>query len=148
LEIPPEITIRESIRPGSVYYFPHEKFVSQEPHFFVVINISPTTENVIFLAYPSSKIEIVKRRNKNNPPQTLVAVRQDQYPDFTCDSIFDCNKIQVDSIEKLVQRLSSGKLRLKAEMDIVLVEQLRRGVFASRLIPLNIKQQLGMITSP
>ncbi len=148
MDIPPEIAIRASIRPGSVYYFPHEEFVSPEPHFFVVINIDPITEKVILLVCSSSKIETVKRRNKNNPPKTLVEVSQDQYPDFTCDSIFNCNNIYPESIESLVERLSSKKLKLKAEMDVALVKQLRRGVLASRLISPKIKEQLGMTISP
>jgi hypothetical protein len=142
LDIPPGVAIRASIKPGSVYYFPYEQLRSPESHYFVVINIDPIGEEVILLVCASSKLENVRQRNRNNPLETVVEVIPTQYPDFTCDSIFDCNSVHTQSIEALVQRLSRKKLKLKSEMDMTLVERLRQGVLASRLIPLNIKEQL------
>lgn len=149
MDIPPEVVIKSSIRPGSVYYFPHESLVSPDPHFFVVINLDPIAEKVILLVCSSSKIATVKRRNRGNPPETLVEIRQEQYPDFTCDSIIDCNNnVFLESIEALIERLKNKRLRLKTEMHMALVEKLRKGVLASRQIPLAIKKQLGMKIPP
>lgn len=143
MEIPPEVTIKASIKPGSVYYFPNEKFSSDEPHYFIVINLPPIKDNdTIVLLYASSKLEKVKKRNRSNPSQTLVTVSKNQYSDFTCTSIFDCNKFHIETIESLINRLSSGKLKLKSEMDIKLVKQLRQGVLASPLVPQEIKRKL------
>ena len=144
MDIPPKVAIRASIKPGSVYYFPHESLSSPESHFFVVINVNPIAEEVIFLVCSSSKIDKVKQRNRNNPPETLVEISKRQYPDFTFDSIINCNNVFPQSIEKLIERLSNKKLQLKAEMDMTLVNKLRKGVLASRQIPLIIKKQLGM----
>lgn len=148
MDIPPEVAIQASIKPGSVYYFPHEALTSPESHFFVVINTNPFTEKVVLLVCASSKIETVKRRNRNNPPETVVEIRRDQYSDFTCDSVFDCNSVFPQSVEVLIERLSSNRLKLKAEMGVELVEQLRRGVLASRQVSLAVKEQLGMKISP
>jgi hypothetical protein len=145
LDIPPEVAIKASIKPGSVYYFALEELHSSDAHYFVVINVDPITEEVIILVCASSKVKIVRQRNKNNPAETLVEVSPTQYPDFTRATIFDCNNsVYVQKIETLVERLSRNKLKLKSEMDTTLVERLRQGVLASRLIPLNIKEQLGM----
>lgn len=145
MDIPPEVVIKSSIRPGSVYYFPHEALTSLEPHFFVVINTNPITEQIILLVCSSSKIENVKRRNRDSLPETLVEVGQAQYSDFSRDSIFDCNNsVYPESIGGLIERLSNNTLKLKSEMDISLVEQLRKGVIASPQISITIKEQLGM----
>ena len=148
MDIPPEVAIKASIRPGSVYYFPHEALHSPESHFFVVINIDPFSEQVILLVCSSSKIDKVKRCNKHNAPETLVEIKREEYDDFTCDSILDCNTVFPESIESLVQRLASNRLDRKSEMDIALVEKLRRGVLASRQIAPTIKEQLGMDIQP
>jgi hypothetical protein len=91
-----------------------------------------------------SQIYKVKQRNRHNPPETLVEISKRQYPDFTSDSIVNCNDVFIESIDKLVERLSNKKLKLKTEMDLTLVGQLRKGVLASRQVALTVKQQLGM----
>lgn len=62
--------------------------------------------------------------------------------DFTCDSIIDCNKYREKSIDELVGRLATGKLKLKTEMPLSLVEQLRQGVLDSPRIPKRIQKIL------
>ena len=147
-DVPPNVTIRATIRPGSVYYFRHEDFLrSSDPHYFVVINIDPTIEQIILLVCASTKISKVVARSGNLPPQTLIKVKPSQYPGFPHTSIFDCNYFYPDSIENLVQRLASKQLELKPEMDIQLVEQLRQGVLDSPLIADRIKAQLRTIQS-
>jgi hypothetical protein len=146
LDIPPEVAIKASIKPGSVYYFSSQHLHSPAAHYFVVLNIDPIAEEAIILICAVSESENVRQRNKNNNPRkTLVVVQPEQYPEFTRPTIFDCNNnIFVEKIEILVERLSQKRLELKPRMDMALVKQLRQGVFASRLIALNIKQQLGM----
>jgi hypothetical protein len=46
-------------------------------------------------------------------------------------SVLNCNHVIEQSIDQLVERLASGRLKLKPEMDIELVKQLRQGVIAS-----------------
>ena len=144
MDIPPEVAIKSSIKPGSVYYFPHEKLSSKEPHFFIVINIDPTEDKVIFLVCSSSKIDKVKQRNRCNPPQTLITISKEEYEDFTCDSIINCNNVYPESIEGLVDRLSKKTLKLKAEIDNKLVKKIREATWASPQVALDIKMKLGM----
>ena len=142
IDIPPEVVIKSSIKPGSVYYFPNEEFSSDEPHFFVVLNIAPASESVILLVCASSRIDKVKLRRRKLPKDTLILIKPSQYPIFKVDSIFDCNYVIEQTIDKLVQRLSNGELLLKTEMEIGLVEILRRGVQLSPLVSDRIKEQL------
>ena len=128
VKIPPEVAIRGTIRPGSVYYFPHESFSSPEPHFFVVINIDPIIDEVIFLICASSQIANVKRQWWNCPDETFVLISPQQYSGFKWMSILNCNYVIEQNIDQLIKRLSNGELKLKPEMSIEIVEKLRHGV--------------------
>ena len=144
MDIPPEVTIKSTIKPGSVYYFPNEVLSSKESHYFIVINIDPIEDEVIFLVCSSSKIDKVKQRNRHNPPQTLVAISKEDYEDFTCDSIINCNNVFSERIEGLVDKLSKKTLKLKAEMNKNIVKKLREATWASLQVTLDIKKKLGM----
>ena len=134
-DVPSNVVIRGTIRPGSVYYFRHEDFLhSTDPHYFAVINIDPTIEQIILLVCAHSGKFKVSQRRAGLPPQTLVQVAPSQYPGFIHPSIFDCNKVYTDNLENLIQRLANKQLELKPELDMQIVEQLRQGVLASPLI--------------
>ncbi|MBI4187955.1 MAG: hypothetical protein HY529_01990 [Chloroflexi bacterium] len=141
-DVPPDVAIKATIRPGSVYYFQLESFSSPYPHYFIVVNIDPLSEQTIILVSASSQIATVKKRRQNCPPETLVQIMPKQYPDFPYPSIVDCNHYHEETLEKLIERLSTKRLQLKTEMDMLLVKQLRQGLLASRLIPGRIKMQL------
>lgn len=143
VKVPPEVVIKGTIRPGSVYYFPHESFSSPEPHYFVVINIDPTSDEVILLICASTKIASIKRQWWTCPDETFVVISPQQYSGFKSISILNCNHVIKQSINQLVDRLSNGRLKLKPEMDIELVEQLRQGVMASPIVERGIKRLLG-----
>ncbi len=133
--VPSDVVIRGTIRPGSVYYFHHEDFLhSTDPHYFAVINIDPTVEQVILLVCAfSGKFKVFQRR-ANLPPQTLIQVTPSQYSGFIYPSIFDCNDVYTENLENLIRRLGNAQLKLKPELDMQIVEQLRKGVLASPLI--------------
>lgn len=140
--IPPGIQIRASIRPGSVYYFPEETFKSEDPHYFIVVNGNPADDVVVLLVCASSKTEKVRQRRKMCPPDTLVHIAPSQYAEFRVKSVVDCNYVLEKSIDQLVSKLAQGVLRIKTEMDISLVRQLRRGILLSPLIEGRIKAAL------
>jgi len=144
VKIPPEVAIRGTIRPGSVYYFPHESFSSPKPHYFVVINIDPTIDEVILLICASSKIASVRSQWRNCPDETFVVISPRQYSGFKATSILNCNHVIEQSIDQLVERLSNERLKLKPEMSIELVEQLRQGMISSPTVSSRIKALLGV----
>ncbi len=48
IDIPPEIRIQATIHAGSVYYFPEDTFISDEPHYFILINQDPIIDEALF----------------------------------------------------------------------------------------------------
>ncbi len=144
VKVPPEVAIRGTIRPGSVYYFPHESFSSPQSHYFVVINIDPIIDRVILLICASSKIDSVKSQWRSCPDETFVVISPHQYSGFTLRSILNCNHVIEQSIDQLVERLSNERLKLKPEMSIKLVEQLRQGVIISPTVSGRNKGLLGI----
>lgn len=142
IRIPPEVAIKATIRPGSVYYFPEDSFHTEEPHHFIVINMDPLTDSAIILVCASSQVDRVKVRRSTCPSDTMIEVSPTQYSDFTKNSIIDCNYVLEKNIEQLVEKLRDGKLMFKSEMNIQLVNLLRQGVLCSPVIEMRIKQSL------
>jgi hypothetical protein len=142
-DVPPEVAIKATIKPGSVYYFRHESFVNSEvPHYFIVINLDPLSEEAILLVSSTSRPFKVRQRYLNCPEKTLVEVTPAQYPGFSLTSIINCNNVIAETIDSLINRLANKELVMKMEMDIRLVEQFREGVLASPEITGKIKAQL------
>jgi len=139
IEIPPAVQIKSTIKSGSVYYFTEEIFTSDEPHYFIVINQYPIKDEVVLLVCASSQIQKVKRRRRNLPG-TIVEIERREYIDFTKDSIIDCNDVLTKKVEHLVSKLREGKLRMKTEMDMALVEKLRKAVIQSPVVEEDIKK--------
>ena len=85
MDIPAHIRLLASIRTGSVYYFQEESLSSIEPHYFVVLNKNPRTEEFLVLVCASSKIEKRKRAMEkfHFPAETLVFISSSEYKLFT-----------------------------------------------------------------
>ena len=133
IDIPPEIQITSTISPGSVYYFVEDTFNSDEPHYFIVINNKPLSDKVILLVCSSSQIQSTIDRRKHLKG-TLVIITTDQYEGFTRKSIVDCNEVHVKTIDQIIFKLEKGELKIKKEMDISIVEELRNAVCKSLLV--------------
>ena len=142
VDVPPEVAIKATIQPGSVYYFAEESFSSREPHYFIVLNKTPIEDNVILLVCASSKIKKVTRRRVNCPSETLVRISPAQYAVFKSETIIDCNNVFEKPVDHLVDKLAQGKLRSRDEMAPILVANLREGVIASPLVEEYIKELL------
>src|SRR5258708_30923466 len=85
--------IRLTLRCGTVYYFQHRDLTSAEPHYFIVVNNDPLTDQVLLLAVASSKIETVRQRRRALPAETLVEISPVEYGEFKLSSIMDCNPV-------------------------------------------------------
>lgn len=139
--IPPEI-IKKSIVPGSVYYFREETIISEEKHYFIVINKNPSIDEVLLLACASSQIEKVRRIRHNCPANTLVIITPQQYSGFRIPSVLDCNYIFIKTLFSLMKKYNDNELLVKPEIDVSLVEILRTGVLSSNLIANRVKAML------
>jgi hypothetical protein len=134
--------IKASITPGSVYYFREETFSSNEPHYFIVVNLNPQTDEVVVLACASHQIEKTKDRRRNCPEETLIIITPKQYCDFSKPSIIDCNRIIPLRITQIMMKYESNALDVKTEMDIELVNIIRQGILSSSLIQPRIHEML------
>jgi len=142
IDIPPDVTLKASIRPGSVYFFRQDSFSSEYRHYFVVLNADPSSDRVILLVCASSQLAKAKARRENCPPETLVLVSHEQYTVFPYPSLFDCNFVLEQSLDKLTQKLRANELDIMPEIDMQIVGQLRRRVLASREVAGRIKAML------
>lgn len=133
--IPGKATIPATIREGSVFYFKENSHAnSEEPHYFVVLNINPLTDEVIILTHSSSQVDKVRKRTSRFPG-TLVEVTRAEYSCFTKDtSAFNCNDIIVKSIGELINLYDASKLVVKQEMPSHILSKLRSGVAASPVV--------------
>src|ERR1700733_11756644 len=134
MEIPADIRILASIRTGSVYYFEEESLSSQEPHFFVVLNKNPKTEEFLILVCASSQVK--KRQDQHKklgfPPETLVLISPAEYSLFTKLTVIDCNRAFEKTAQSLIEKLKSGKLKVCTEMmPENIVGKIIQGVLAS-----------------
>jgi len=144
LDIPDEIKIKATIKPGTVFYFTEETFSSQEPHYFIVLNRDPLSTNVVILVCSSSQIEKVEKRiaRLGLPCETAVKILESEYTSFTTDSIINCNEVFQRSIDQLVGKLKTNDLKIKAEMSSGFVEKLVAAVRKSPLVAQEVKDML------
>jgi hypothetical protein len=145
MEIPARVRILGAIRTGSVFYFEEEAISSAEPHFFVVLNKNPRTEEVLVLVCASSQVEKRKQaiQRLGFPATTLVFVSPTEYVLFKKDTVIDCNRAYEKTPQSLVEKLEQGKLKVCTEiMAEAIVQQLLQGVMASPQVAERVKQLL------
>jgi hypothetical protein len=134
MKVPADVQIKATIRTGSVYYFPDDAFKSDEPHYFIVMNVDPLNDPFVCLVVSSAQIDKVRRRRWNCSSKTLIEISPKEYQGSPRQSIIDCNEVYERSIDELVHKLSEGVLEFKPEMSERLVERLRQGIFYSDIV--------------
>ncbi len=141
-KISPEVIIRKSIRPGTVFYCKDDRLSSPESHFFIVINHDPLQDQLILLLCASSQVENVQRLRSSQPEETLVEIKPGDYPDFNKYTIIDCNEVFPTEITKIIEKYASGDLKIKTDMDSGIIDLLRYGVLHSKMITGRIRKLL------
>lgn len=135
MEIPAEVKIRATIKRGSIYYFKEEKFSSEDPHYFVVLNKNPQTAIVVLLVNATTKIEKRKRARRNMPLTTLIEACSVDCSALTELSLFDCNSSYEKPIASLVEKLENGELTIcNATISKKLLNRLHQGVADSPVV--------------
>jgi hypothetical protein len=114
-------------------YFQHRELTSAEPHYFVVVNTDPIGDQLLLMAVASSKLESVRRRRRNLPPETLVEISHD-YDEFPKQSIVDCNKVFRKSVAELVEDWRWGVVKPKKDLPKELLILIQAGVRMSPLV--------------
>jgi len=148
MEIPPNARILATIKTGSVYYFEEEELTSDEPHYFVVLNKNPRTEEFLILVCASSQVEKRQQiaQRLGFPSETQVLISPPEFPIFSIDTIVDCNRVFEKTSQTLIEKLEQNKLKVCSEMmpDDIL-QKLITGVLASSQISEKIKLMLSEI---
>lgn len=145
MDIPADIQILATIKTGSVFYFEEESLSSSEPHFFVVLNKNPRTEEFLILVCASSQVEKRKEIGKKLgfPTETLVIISPSEYKLFKKQTVIDCNRAFEKTSQSLIEKLKNEKLRVCTEMmSDEIVGKLVRGVLASSQISEHIQDLL------
>jgi hypothetical protein len=146
MDIPARVQILAGIRTGAVYYFTEESFQSSEPHYFIVLNKNPRTDELLILVCASSQVE--KRtevaKKLGFPTETLVIISPPEFPLFKKQTIIDCNRALERTSQSLIEKLEQGKLKICTElMPISIVEKLILGVLASSQVSKKVQQILS-----
>jgi len=149
VEIPFDIQVLATLQSGSVYYFQEDArdFSSTAPHYFVVVNIEPQTEELLILVCASSQVarrqEAIKRLGY--PEETLVLMTSEDYEHFTKETVIDCNRVFLKTTREIIDKGQQGKLRICSEkMPSKIVKQLQSGLIASPKISRKVKNMLKM----
>lgn len=146
MDIPPSIRILATIRSGSVYYFEEEQLSSDEPHYFVVLNRNPRTEEFLILVCASSQVEKRKQiiQRLGFAQETLVFVSPSEYSIFTKDTVIDCNRVFEKTAQTLIEKLEQNELKVCAEiMPDTILRKLAKGISASTQVSEKIKRMLS-----
>lgn len=142
MEIPAYVRVVAGIQTGSVFYFEEDTISSTEPHYFIVLNRNPKTEEMLILAIASSQVEKRKERitKLGFSIETLVEISPTEYTLFTKETVIDCNRAFEKSIQSLADKLEAGCLKVCTEiMPKEIVTRVVQGVLASTQISRNIQ---------
>lgn len=144
IDIPANVRIRATVRPGAVFYYDEDTYVGDDSHYFVVLNVDPTATDDLVLVGATSQVTNAKRRTQRYPG-TLVVLTPADYPDFTePQSAFNGNEARVVTVGTLVAKLDEGALRLHSYMGMHLVERLRSAVLASPVVERTVKKMISI----
>ena len=88
-----ELKLRLTLREGSVYYFVERSLTSAEPHYLIVVNFEPLTQQVLLLSVVTSKVAEVKRR-RSDSLETIVEISPATFGVLKKASVVDCNYLK------------------------------------------------------
>jgi len=134
--------LRLTLHGGAVYYLQHRSLTSPEPHYFIVLNVDPSGDAFLVMGIASSKVASVRDRSRNLPLETLVELSPADYPEFTRQSIVDCNHCLRVTRHELLEKLQAGLAAEKTSLSAEMVGRLRQGVLASPVMEAEIKDLL------
>ena len=131
------------IQTGSVFYFEDEQLYSSQPHYYVVLNKSPRTDEFLILVCASSQVAKRKRiaQKLGFRAGTLVFISPSEYPLFTRETVIDCNRAFEKTPQALAEKLDRGTLKVCTElMSPDIVQKLVSGLASSTQVSEKIKR--------
>ena len=144
MEIPSDVFLQGSIEQGVIYYFQESSFVSDDSHFFVVLNRNPKQETYIYFVNATSKVDKAYKRitDQRLPNETLVQVEPNEFSEFTVLSVFDCNSVTKKHVAELKKLIDSGTLTIRGKVSDEILAKLKSAVKKSPLVEKRIKKKI------
>lgn len=135
-----DLTLRLSLREGSVYYFTDRSLTSPEPHYFIVVNSNPLRQELLLLGVCTSKVSEVKHRRRN-ALQTVVEISPSSFGVLKKLSIVDCNDLKQVSLREFNDRFVRKEISyFDKDLPERLQIALRKAIHASKIVPDEIKE--------
>jgi hypothetical protein len=131
--------LRLTLREGSIYYFAERHLTSSEPHYFIVVNSDPLTQQVLLLSVVTSKVDDVKLRRKACP-ETLVELGPDVFDVLKKPSIVDCNDLKQIPLAEFNARFIRKEIHyFDKDLPVALRKALRKAIHASSILAPEVK---------
>lgn len=122
-----------SLIQGSVIYGRIDLFTSTAPHFFVVLNSSPSDSSEIVLIPGTSQIEKAKSRVRTmkQSQDTLLILDHKDFSPFRMQTALDCNSPFVQERSYIELLFVRQDLVLMGALDVGIVKKLVNGFIVS-----------------
>ena len=135
------LELRLGLRAGSVYYFQTRELTSGQPHFFVVANRDPIGTKRVLLTIVTSKVEAVRRRNRERP-QTFIEISPTDYDELKVNSAIDCNVVLEKPLSELAGMVQRKEVLYHRGLPANIFASLKAAIVASPVVPDELKQML------
>lgn len=134
-----DLTLRLTLREGSIYYFAERHLTSPKPHYFIVVNSDPLAQHVLVLSVVTSHVEEVKLRRKACP-ETLVELAPDIFDLLKKPSIVDCSDLKQIPLADFNARFVRKDIRyFGKDLPAALRKALRKAIHASKILADEVK---------
>ncbi len=127
------LELRLGLRAGSVFYFRARELTSQEPHFFVVLNLDPLGQELLLLTVFTSQIDKVRIRNCERP-QTVVEFGPADYAPLNRPTAIDGNVVFRRTLAEMADLVRRKKMEYHPDLPPALLEKIQAAVLGSPVV--------------
>jgi len=134
-----------TLRRGTVWKMPCRGLTSPLPHYLIVLNLAPRSDEVLVMSVVTSNIAHRRElaRITRNPPETIVEFGPGEYAMLDHPSCVDCNSLVTMAAVEFQQIARSRSATPCDDIPQEVLERILAGVQASVSVPANIKKLVG-----
>lgn len=138
--------LRLTLRQGTVYFMPHRGLSSPLPHFCVVVNFDPLSDEVLLLSVVTSNVSGRKELavSRNQSMETIVEFGPDDYAPLDHASCIDCNDLKKMSASEFEDAVKSRAAVPEDDLPPPVLARVVAGILAST----RIEQKIKALVSP
>lgn len=128
--------LRLTLRQGTVYYMAQRSVTSPEPHYCIVLNRDPCSDNLIILSIVTSKVEKRKARARlmGESLETVVEIAPVEYAELKLPSAVDCNDVKMCDVEQFKVDIRQRGVRSCRDIPAKTLKKIVSGVLMSRQV--------------